>query len=58
MTHFDMHVNNALMKAALFDIDAFSYLLSNACFPNGDINKEKGQIIPNITINVEILSHI
>ena len=40
-TRFDMQGNNALMEAALFDIEAFSYLFSNVCFSNGDINKEK-----------------
>ena len=49
ITHCDINGQNALFHAALRDVKSLSYLLSNICFPNHDINNKNGQIALNQT---------
>ena len=46
--HFDSLGWNPLFCTVVADIKAFSYLLSNVSFPNGDVNNEQRQIALNL----------
>ena len=51
ITHFDVSGSNALFWAVIKDLEAFSYLLSNVCFPNGNVNNEQGEMTLNLQNN-------